>query len=175
MNERYDAPSIHRIAALIEHFDRCCEQSAAQLRQVTQQVPRVLRKSAEDELKRLPGEVMRSVHQTVTDYERRLEDTVQRLQKTVGVLTTQLERAEKASQRNVWKGTVVTWATLVVLLAGGGYLLTGYRAEINRSQITADLLRAYNQADVTLCDGRLCAKVEWKDKRFGEYVPVKRR
>jgi hypothetical protein len=37
---------------------------------------------------------------------------------------------------------------------------------IRDNQISADLLKVYNQADVVPCDGRLCAKVGKK------YVPV---
>lgn len=168
-----------QIAALVARFNRRCDQSSAELLKLTQQVPVALRKAAEDELRQLPGEVMGSIRQglerTVTDYERRLETTVQQLQRTVGTLIQHMEQLESASRRHVWKGAAIAWGTLVALFVAGGWLLSGYREEIERNQIEADLLRAYNQADVTLCDGRLCARVDRKDKRFGEYVPVKAR
>jgi antitoxin (DNA-binding transcriptional repressor) of toxin-antitoxin stability system len=51
-----------------------------------------------------------------------------------------------------------------------------YASVIRDNQLSAELLRAYNGADVTLCDhGRLCANVDIRARRYGErgqYLPV---
>ncbi|MFL8092459.1 relaxation protein, partial [Xanthomonas vasicola] len=57
---------------------------------------------------------------------------------------------------------------LLVLLGGGGWLLTRYRQQIEDNQVRAELLRAYNAADVTLCGNRLCANVETKGAAYGD-------
>lgn len=61
---------------------------------------------------------------------------------------------------------------------GGGWLSKHYYEEIRRNQLSADLLKAYNAADVTLCEGRLCANVDVKSEKFGDkaqYRPVRDR
>jgi hypothetical protein len=55
----------------------------------------------------------------------------------------------------------------VALLTGCGLAVAGSlawleqaRRDVERHRIEASLLRAYNEADVSLCGGRLCARVE---------------
>jgi len=70
------------------------------------------------------------------------------------------------------------FGSVLLLLLGGGWLLWQYRADIDHNRISAELLRAYNQADVTLCDGRLCANVDEKGKAYGDqkqYRPIQAR
>jgi hypothetical protein len=53
-----------------------------------------------------------------------------------------------------------------------------YADVIKQNQMSADLVTLYNHADVTICDGRLCANVDPKGKRYGqhgEYATVKER
>nr|MDO6953614.1 relaxation protein [Xanthomonas vasicola] len=47
-------------------------------------------------------------------------------------------------------------------------LLAHYRQQIKDNQLRAELLRAYNAADVTLCNGQLCANVETKGAAYGD-------
>ena len=51
-----------------------------------------------------------------------------------------------------------------------------YTKVIEDNQITADLMRAFNRADVVLCEkNQLCANVDTKGKRYGDhkqYFPV---
>jgi hypothetical protein len=167
------------MAALVEQFDRRCEQSCRELRQLTQQVPGAVRQSADEHLRRLPAEVMGSVRggieQPVSAYEQRLREASGQLLHASHALTTQLRRAEGLHKQLIWKVAGITLGSLVLLLVSGGWLSKHYYDEIRRNQISADLLKAYNNADVTLCEGRLCAKVDRKDKRYGEYLPVKPR
>lgn len=65
-------------------------------------------------------------------------------------------------QRRLWG-----WTAPLALLAGSvlavgaaTYAVLHAQAEVERHRIEASLLRAYNAADVTLCDGRLCANVD---------------
>ena len=72
----------------------------------------------------------------------------------------------------------VTVAMLLLTVIGGGGLLWHFQGVIRHQQITAELLRAYNTADVTLCNGRLCANVDGGGERFGadnQYRIVKSR
>ncbi|RXD62645.1 relaxation protein, partial [Xanthomonas perforans] len=75
-------------------------------------------------------------------------------------------------------GAAVVLGGLLLLLGGGGWLLTQYRQEIRDNRLRAELLRAYNGADVMLCGDRLCANVDTKGAAYGDrrqYRPVKPR
>lgn len=56
----------------------------------------------------------------------------------------------------------------VLALAATVYWVKTAREEVARYRVEAALLRAVNEADVRVCEGRLCASVETKGKRFGE-------
>lgn len=78
-----------------------------------------------------------------------------------------------------------TWAWM----GGGAMLLGGFlavgaslfavtegRRQLAQQRVEAELLRAYNRADVTLCDGVLCANVDDAGPRRGDrkqYRPVR--
>ncbi len=90
----------------------------------------------------------------------------------------QMNRLSRLHQQTLWKVWGVVAFSALVLVGGSVWLALQYRQDIKRNQISADLLRAYNQADVNLCDGRLCARVEAANGgagRYGEYVLVKPR
>jgi hypothetical protein len=180
MNEEKSMVLISKIAALVEQFDRRCEHASGQLRQLAQQMPDVVRQSADEHFRRIPDEVMGGVRsgieRPVVAYEQRLREAGERLQQASKALASQLQRAETLHKQLIWKVAGITLGSLVLLLAGGGWLSWHYYEEIRTNQVSADLLRAYNQADVTVCDGRLCAKVGKKDRqRFGDYVLVESR
>lgn len=179
MNEEAAAVLVSKIAALVEQFDRRCEQTGRELRQLTQQIPNMVRQSADEQMRRIPNEVMGSVRggieQPVAAYEQRLHEAGELLQSGSQALAVQLQRMERLHKQLVWKVIGITLGSLLVLLASGALLSKHYYGEIRKHQISADLLKAYNQADVKVCDGRLCARVEKKNKRYGEYVIVKSR
>ncbi|MGO4263754.1 relaxation protein [Lysobacter sp. TAB13] len=179
MNEEAATILVSKIAALVEQFDRRCEQTDRELRQLTQQVPGMVRQSADEQMRRIPGEVMGSVRdgieQPVAAYEQRLHEAGGLLQSGSQALAMQLQRMERLHKQLVWKVAGITLGSLVLLLSGGAWLSKHYYDEIRRNQISADLLKAYNQADVTLCGGRLCAKLENGGKQRSEYVLVKSR
>ena len=56
--------------------------------------------------------------------------------------------------------------------------VNGLYDEVRRYQLSAELLKAYDAADVTLCDGKLCANVDPKGAKSGDegqYRPVRNR
>lgn len=86
----------------------------------------------------------------------------------------QLQRIKRAQRLLLWKGAAVVVGSLLVLLGGGRWLLAHYRQQIEDNQLRAELLRAYNAADVTLCNGQLCANVETKGQAYGDTVNIGR-
>nr|WP_246109267.1 relaxation protein [Vulcaniibacterium gelatinicum] len=179
-----------RTAALMEQFERRCERIerqchalAEQLQQATAAVPEQARRSADATLHTLPDTVLRrleagllqaGLEPPVAAYEQRLQHAGAQLQAGAHALAMQLRRMETLHRQLLWKFAATVIAALALLLAGGAWLGNHYRHELARQRLQADLLRAYNQADVTLCDGRLCARVE-DGVRYGDYRPVRPR
>ena len=180
---------VAKTAALMEQFERRCDaieqrQQAViqQLQQIAQQVPGVVRQSADESLRRLPDAVMSKLQsgleQPVDGYEKRLREAGSLLQEGSQSLAAQLMKMQRLHERLIWKIAGTVLGSLLLLLGGGGWLLSKYRSDIRENQISAELLRAYNQADVTLCEGRLCANVDAKGKAYGDkrqYRPVQPR
>ncbi|MEA9566824.1 MULTISPECIES: relaxation protein [unclassified Xanthomonas] len=189
MNAQDPLALVSKAASLMEQFERRCielEQQqnrlAQQLEQVAQSLPGVMTRSAEQTLQRVPDTLIRSMQQgmeqPVAGFEKRLQQAGNLIGEGAHSLSDQLKRIERGQRVLLWKGVAVVIGSLLLLLAGGGWLLTQYRDEIRHNQLRAELLRAYNAADVTLCDGRLCANVETKGATYGDrrqYRPVRPR
>lgn len=180
MNEEESMVLVSKIAAIVEQYDRRSEHTGRQLQQLLQQMPGMLRQSVDEHLRRIPDEVMGSVRsgveRPVAAYEQRLHEAGEQVQRASKALAVQLLHAETLHKHLIWKVAGITLGSLVLLLAGGAWLSWHYADDVRRNQLSADLLKAYNQADVTLCNGRLCAKVDRRDRqRYGEYVPVESR
>lgn len=176
MNEAGVSELLGKVAALVEQFDRRCEQTSRELGVLAQQMPGTVRQATDEQLGRLHNEVLGRVRggieQPVSAYEQRLQEAGNQLRQASHALAGQLHRAEALHRQLVWKVAAVTFGCLLLLLVGGVWLSRHYYDEIRRNQLSADLLRAYNQADVSLCDGRLCVRVDKDGKPYGDYVPV---
>lgn len=186
-NELMDLVS--KAAVLMEQFDRRCMQIdqrqqvlTSNLQQLAQQVPLAIRQSADGALKALRTELFDQVRdgleQPVGNYEQRLRDSGRLLQEGAMALADEMQRSRLLHKSLLWKISGVVIGSLFLLLIGGGWLSIYYYQTIRDDQVTADLLKAYNAADVTLCDGRLCANVDLKGKHYGEagqYLPTRAR
>ncbi|MFA0923973.1 relaxation protein [Xanthomonas fragariae] len=179
MNAKDPLTLVSKTAALMEQFERRCNemeqrqrQLAQQLEQVAQSLPGVMTRSAEQTLQRVPDTLVRDVQQgmdqSVAGFEKRLQHAGSLIGGGAQSLSDQLKRIERAQRLLLWKGAAVVVGSLLVLLGGGGWLLAHYRQQIEDNQLRAELLRAYNAADVTLCNGRLYANVETKGQAYGD-------
>ncbi len=82
-------------------------------------------------------------------YERRLREAGEQIQQSSLALSAQLRRAETLHRHLIWKVAGITLGSLVLMLAGGAWLSSQYHDEISKNQISAALLKAYNEADVS--------------------------
>lgn len=176
-------------AILMEQFERRCEsidqrlQSLGQsLQAVSQQLPAIVKQSADSSLQSLPTQVMGQLKdgldRPVQDYQQRLRTAGGEISAEASALAQQLKRMEQLHRMLIWKVIGVTAVCLLLLLGGGTWLAMHYANAIEQNQISAELLNTYNHADVTVCDGHLCANVDPKGKRYGErgeYLTVKAR
>ncbi|KRG70157.1 relaxation protein [Pseudoxanthomonas dokdonensis] len=173
---------------LMEAYRRQMEQgrqeqqdSLQQLKKLQQALPTVVQQASEQQLGQMTARVQQQIEhgvaQAVAQLNQQLANSGQRIE--------QLNRSAQATAQSLQRSTRRMWlammglglASLVVLVSGIG-LSRHYAKQIQDQQLSAELLRAYNQADVNLCEGRLCANVDQDGKRYGEqrqYRPVKAR
>jgi hypothetical protein len=181
------AALISQTAALMEQFERRTEsvdfrlqELAQQLTRLTEQLPYVVRQSADDAMQSIPtqvvGQTQAGLAHSVAEYQDRWREASTQVASTSHLLAERISKLERLHRTLVWKTTSVVVASMAILLGGSIWLFVHFSNIIKENQISAELLRAYNRADVALCDGgKLCANVDVKGKRYGEnreYLPV---
>lgn len=175
-------------AEVLEQFRRQSEQasqrhhqSGQQLQQLADTVPTILRNAADGSFSALAAqirqEIGRGLGQTVDGVQQAMQEAGQQLSRSSDqsrLAAGQLDRVSRA----LWLSTACSIVLLMVAAGAGAWLSSHYYDEIRRNQISADLLRAYDAADVTLCDGALCANVDVSARGVGseqQYRPVRPR
>lgn len=106
---------------------------------------------------------------------REIADCVAHLQRTkreASASAHEFEQMRTALRRErrtwVWLGLGALLTGTVLAIAAAGYAVKTSRDELRSNAIEATLLRAYNEADVSLCDGRLCANIDQSTPGFGD-------
>lgn len=177
---------ISQTAQLMEQFERRCDHLGERMQGLMQdmqglttQLPLIVGQSADASMRMLPGRVVQEaregLEQVARNYQQRLHASGEEVSGATLALATRIRQLEQLHRHLLWKTVGATVCCLVLLLAGGVWLSMHYRKVIAQNQLSAQLMKAYNEADVNLCDGRLCANIDTKAGRFGEhrqYVPV---
>ncbi len=153
------------------------------LQGLTQQLPLVVRMSTEGALQTLPAEMaslMRgALGPSIGEYRQRLDAAGQDIGTAAHALAAQISQLQRLHRQLIWNTTGAVALALALLLAGGAWLSLHYTRVIRDNQLSAELLKAYNGADVALCgSGKLCANVDTRGARLGQnrqYLPVKSR
>lgn len=170
---------VEKAAALMTQFERRGRELEQRQQALAVEVPVLVKQSVDTVLQTLPRQVQGVVHgaleQTTRTYEQRLGEAGARAH----VLAQQIERLERVHRHVVWKTFGVAACALVALTVGGGLLAKHYFDKMQENRLKAELLQAYNAADVAPCGkGQLCANVDLKGPRFGDqkqYRPIKPR
>ncbi|MEW9625563.1 relaxation protein [Rhodanobacter geophilus] len=165
------------------HIDARLQALGEVLQGLTQQLPGVVRVSTQDLLQTLPGEMADTVRaglgQSMGAYRQSLATAGAGIEQAAQVLAGQISQLQELHRRLLWKTTGAVLITLALLLGGGAWLSMHYAKVVRDNQLSADLMKAYNSADVVLCgQGELCANVDGKRARYGErgqYQPVRSR
>ncbi|HEX7817560.1 relaxation protein [Dyella sp.] len=180
---------IFKAGVLLEQFARYCEQQgqhqtvlAERLQYAVTHAPDQLRQSAERVFASVPQSVSAQVDAglgaSMRNYEGRIAQAATQLQERSAALTRQLSQMEAFGRRLIWKVSAAVIAALLVAVIGGAVTLSYYREQVHANQLSAELLRAYNQADVTICGAQLCANVEKNGQKYGDkgqYLPIRAR
>ena len=171
MNTENLKETVVRAAELLDLFKRQSEEvgranrdNAARLQRVVEEAPQQIRKAADDAFGRVSGDVAQAVRSGLGNSLNELQCAADDSRKQVDVAGQGFALlARQAAMLEKRLMVVVAAVGLVLLLsvaigAGGLWYL---QREIASSQVELELLRAYNRADVVLCeDGRLCARFE---------------
>jgi hypothetical protein len=167
-----------RLSRVSEAMDARQRQTAEQQQRMVQAMPDVLRQSADQALGQLTAQAAQAVRQGLNEPIASVSQQAAEHHKNMRASTsamTQTQNSLAATINKLLWLTTALFATLLLISAAGSYLIWHYKQIVAQYQIEADLLRAYNQADVRLCGDQLCARVDRSDKRYGEYLPVKPR
>lgn len=176
---------IVQAAGLLEYFKREAEASgqtsreaAERLAQAAELGPMLLSQAADQAFGQVSSEATRAVRDGVQApleaFERRMLDTDNRIAAATHEFAKAAERVETL-QRRLLLVAGITVVAIALVVAGTAAVLWQMKEEIRRNQIRVELLRAYNKADVKLCGDRLCARIDEKGEREGDYAPVKLR
>lgn len=152
--------TVVQAAELLEYFKRqttaaseANDAAASRLRNATEAAPAIFRQAA---------------NHAFDGFERRFQELDQRINSTAQNFIGLLGHFEKRIMLVVSIIVVGVVALLFSAVAGVWY----FKGEIERNQIEVHMLHAYNQADVSLCDGQLCVRIDKKGKHYGDYVLV---
>lgn len=153
-----------KMAVLVAQFDRHCAQSREALQASARQVPEQVRASTEQQMnqlhKALLTRVGNAIERPVTGCVQQLDASSTQLQQASEALAAQVQRARHVHRGVLWTSTGVAGIALLAILIAGMTSTRYYAGEIQRQRISADLLKAYNAADVRLCGERLCVRPE---------------
>lgn len=190
MDEQELSALISKTAVLMEQFERRCADIDArlqslgnQLEHTSEQVPAIVRQSADGSLMSLPGLVISKLgdglEHPVHDYQQRLGVAGKAVEGAARQLSGELSQWQRLHRLLLWKAVAAVTTSLALLLVGGIWLSMHYAKVIRENQLTAEQLTAYRQADIAACgDSQLCAHVDLKGHRFGnhgQYLPIVRR
>jgi hypothetical protein len=150
------------------------------LQGVTQQLPLVVRASTSDLLQTLADDATNKVREgldrPMDDYRQGLDTARREVENASRSLAGQISQLQRMHRQLIWKTMIAVVIALALLLGGGMWLSIHYTQVIRNNQLSADLLKAYNSADVTLCGAEgLCANVNTRGARYGDqrqYLPV---
>lgn len=169
--ERLDQRSesaVQRVEQTGAWLSRSAQQLGSSTGDFTREVSQALQQESADIIGRgLGGAVERFNHQ--------LDGAIRNASSAAHVLEEQRMALNRERKTWVWLGSGALLVGSLLAIGAAGYAVTQSRGEVSRNRVEANLLQAYNQADVILCEGRLCANVDDTGQRYGDrkqYRPV---
>lgn len=172
-------------ASILETFRRQSDKvhdanlkSAEQLNRAAADVPDRVQQAMAGTLSGMASEATQRLRHglqaPLAELQQQINATSQRIDPAAQRLTASAAQVDQLLRRVTWV-CVLAVGVLVTGLTLAGVAAWKANSAIKKTQLEADVLRAYNEANVRLCDGRLCAKPAPGNKRFGdkgEYILV---
>lgn len=169
---------LERLSRMSQSMDERQRQAMEQQESTVRALPDVLRQAANQTLSGIAEDTAQSVRAGLTEP---LADVAQRAERYQHFMQASTEAMARTQRKLIGFTHKAIWLVagllliIVPVVATGSYLGWHYSQVIAQHRVEADLLRAYNEADVRLCGTQLCARVDRTDKRYGDYLPVKPR
>ncbi len=143
------------------------------LQDLTARLPGVVRDSTDAMLQSLLAQmtdvVRAGLERPLEDYRGSLHRAGAELDRATHALARRTDQLRTLHRLPIWKTLGAFAIALVLLVGGGGWLSAHYVRVIRDNQLAADLVLAYNRADVVLCGHHeLCARVDAKGVRYGD-------
>ncbi|MEX1826941.1 hypothetical protein [Luteibacter sp. CQ10] len=169
---------LERLSRMSQSMDERQRQAMEQQERTVRALPDVLRQAANQTLSGIAEDATQCVraglNEPLADVAKRADEHRRIMQASTDAMAGTQRKLIRFTHKALWL-VVGLLAVILPVIATGSYLGWHYAQVIAQQRIEADLLRAYNQADLRLCDTRLCARVDRSDKRYGDYLPVKPR
>jgi len=177
-NASHVAMLLERLSRVSESMDTRHRQAVEAQERSLQALPSVLREAADETLGHIAADAAHSLrtglNEPLSDVARQAIDHQRSMRESTEAMIRVQNTLTGVVNKSIWLMAGVL-AMLVLVTAVGAYLGWHYRQIIAQHQIQADLLQAYDRADVRLCGKALCARVDRTDKRYGDYLPIKPR
>lgn len=169
-----------RRGAVVEARLRALDET---LKSLAGRLPEVVRVAADDIVRSVPAELAEGaahgLERPLGEYRAQLQSAGDEVTRSAQSLAAQIARLRGAHRLLVWEACGALAVALALLLGGGAWLAAHYAGVVRANQVSAEVMQAYNRADVVLCGkGELCANVDAKRSRYGaegQYLRVKRR
>ena len=152
LDERSEA-AVQRVEQTGVALDRRAHGLSNNAEDFAQSVLRMLRQMAGEALGSGIDQAAKQCNKELTSAAQGAAASVQEMQRTHG----QLQRERRTW---VWIGSGALLIGSVLAVGASAWMVKSSREQVARHQIEARLLRAYNQADVTLCGEQLCANID---------------
>jgi hypothetical protein len=163
-----------QMTASVERFEQRCDRIEQRQDALAQQQSAAFNQKADDLLDTVSGRVSSTAREglepVAADYRQSLRSSATEIVEGTKALTQQIVQLQRPVRHVMWKLSGVVILTLALLLAGAIWLSMHYMQVIRDNQLSAELLKAYNGADVRVCgESQLCANVDVKGARIGDH------
>lgn len=163
-----------QMTASLERFEQRCDRVEQRQDALAQQQSVAFIQKADDLLETVSGRVSSTAREglepVVADFRHSLRRSATEIVESTNALTQQIVELKRPVRHVMWKLSGVVILTMALLLTGGIWLTMHYTQLIRDSQLSAELLKAYNGADVRVCgESQLCANVDVHGSRIGDH------
>lgn len=167
-----------KLAAVAERLDQRSQSAVQQVEQAAamldQRAHRLGSSSADftrevsQALQRQSGEFLgRGLGDSIAEFKSQLTACARAASAAAQTLESERQALSRERRTWLWLGSGALLVASMLATVSAFHAVVTSRKEVERNQIAAGLLRAYDQADVTLCGQRLCANVDDRGGRHG--------
>lgn len=178
-----------RLAALSERLDQRSEAAGQRIEHAAAELERGARQLAGNRdgftrdvahsLRQQAGELLGAgIGAAASAFDQQVRSAAKSASVAVRALEAEVQALRAERRAWAWRGGAALLLGGLLAVGASVFAVSESRRQLEQHRIEAELLRAYNRADVTLCGGALCANVDDAAPRLGDrrqYRPVRLR